>query len=98
MEEVYNTESLECQHGVCDHFTIVLASSMVTLPEIWKAQLQLLAGFVSRDVVGGGAPLKLEKQKTKTRAKVNYDNAISTKALVRNHRALFCSSQTLNKL
>lgn len=65
---------------------------MVKLPEIWKAQLQLLAGFVSRDVVGGGAPLKLEK---KTRATVNYDNTISTKALVRNHRALFCSSQTL---
>lgn len=64
---------------------------MVTLPEIWKAQLQLLAGFVSRDVVGGGAPLILEK----TRATVNYDNTISTKALVRNHSALFCSSQTL---
>lgn len=35
---------------------------MVTLPEIWEAQLQLLASFVSSDVVGGRAPLVLKRQ------------------------------------
>lgn len=68
-----------------NYFTIVLASSIVTLPEIWKAQLQLLAGFISSDVVGGRSPLKLRKNK-QTWATVNYNNTIQTNALFRTSR------------
>lgn len=35
-------------------------TNCATLPEVREAELQLLTSLISGDVVGGGAPLKLE--------------------------------------
>lgn len=82
------------------------AAWLVLVPEIWKAQLQLLPGFISSDVVGGGAPLKLRKHSqmftmtTQFQQRLCYLNAesmfFSSQTLQVNRKTNHCSATTIS--
>lgn len=52
------------EYSLCDSLPSILFHSSPTSPEVRQAQLQLLPGFVSSDVVGGRTSFILGEEKS----------------------------------